>query len=476
MSICVIFIFGVIVKASGDNVEHLNAAWMIWQGKIPYKDFFQHHNPLLWYISSPFVAYLIENINIFSYFNIISIFAIYLMIYYQAKILLLNCAEKTAVLFLSCILVSSYSLQLSLNYRPDTFMFLFVFAGLYNLFHYIEQQKLSELIASFLCFFVSFMFTQKALMLFIIPGGAVLYWIYTKKIKLTHLFYALILPILLFVLYLSYLYNHDALAIYWKANFLFNAYIPDIFATHRIIFPPKEYVEFYIFLPLAGLASIYFLYRGTYIEKILSLMFLLETLLRLFYFSAFLHYAIFWLLLAVMLTVMGLEKLQAYKLPIITAGILYLLFMSFYDYQKAYKVEAAQHHLLNGHEYAFKVLTPCDYAINGYYSVYNLKAKNPGYYSILLGQIDILGEKVGIAPRDNLNQLIKQYKPKIIAGGIYWDTYEEERGNKIIAHEIDETLLRTYYNYSGIGTIFVLKPQYQKHICVYNGKTWEFAD
>ena len=38
---------------NGDNVEHLHSTWLISQGKIPYKDFFQHHNPLLWFVFSP---------------------------------------------------------------------------------------------------------------------------------------------------------------------------------------------------------------------------------------------------------------------------------------------------------------------------------------------------------------------------------------------------------------------------------------
>ena len=31
---------------TGDDVEHLHSAWLVFQGQVPYKDFFQHHNPL----------------------------------------------------------------------------------------------------------------------------------------------------------------------------------------------------------------------------------------------------------------------------------------------------------------------------------------------------------------------------------------------------------------------------------------------
>ena len=42
---------------NGDNVEHLHSTWLVSLGKVPYKDFFQHHNPLMWYIFAPFVKH-----------------------------------------------------------------------------------------------------------------------------------------------------------------------------------------------------------------------------------------------------------------------------------------------------------------------------------------------------------------------------------------------------------------------------------
>lgn len=470
------YLYGIIVKANGDNIEHLNAAWMIWQGNIPYKDFFQHHNPLLWYITAPFVAYFINYAGIFSLFNIISVLAICLMAYYQAKILLLNGTKKISSLFLIGITVSSYSIMLANDYRPDTFMFVFFFSGLYYLFCYYERGKLQLLVNSFLCFFISFMFTQKVLLMLIVPAIDVLYRLCTHKIKLADFLYAIVFPVCLLLAYISYLHYHDALSVYWRANFVFNTYIPDIFSTHRIVFPPNKYIEFYIFLPLAEIAIIYFFCKGTYIEKFISSMFVVETLFKVFHFSAFLHYSIFWLMLAIMLTVMFLSKTVKFKSLLAILATVYLLFMFWYNYENTYKENIKVYYKLNGHELAFRELTPCDYAINGYFSVINLKAKNPGYYAILLGQIDVLGEKVGISQRDNLNFLIRKYKPKIISGEIYWDTYWEERGRKIAAHRIDPYLINTYYNYSGLGSIFILKPQYQKHKCIYNGKAWEFVD
>ena len=40
---------------NGDNVEHIHATWLIAYGEVPYRDFFQHHNPLLWYLFAPVI-------------------------------------------------------------------------------------------------------------------------------------------------------------------------------------------------------------------------------------------------------------------------------------------------------------------------------------------------------------------------------------------------------------------------------------
>ena len=478
------YIYGIVLKANGDNVEHLHTSWIIWMGEMPYRDFFQHHNPLMWYLFAPLVAYLIDDMSIFSVFNIIGVGALYLIALYNCKIFSLDKKNKTMTLFLGAILVSAYSLLWSTDYRPDTFMFVFYYMGLYKLLYYVEDEEKNSrtIIISFLYFFISFMFTQKVLMHVVIPGFFIIYWLIVGKIKFQHFIKACILPLILLSAFIGFLYYNDSLKVYWLSNYSFNTYIPKIFEEQRIIFPPREFVDFYIFLPIASFAAVYFLYKGTNIERMFSLMFILETILRMFYFSAFLHYVIFWLMTAIMLTVMLISQFMEYpkntkySFIIGTIGIIYLLFISWYSYYSTYLKESKKSAEQAGHEFAFKVLTPCDYALNGYYATYNLKAKDPGYYAILLGQIDVLGEKSQIHKKDDLNEIIRNKKPKIVSAGIYWDTYWEQRGKKIPAHKIDSYLLNTYYDYSGVGSIYVLKPQYQKYVCVYNGKEWKYVD
>src|SRR5215831_17348989 len=37
-----------------DELEHAHAAWSVFKGMLPYKDFFEHHTPWYYYVLFPF--------------------------------------------------------------------------------------------------------------------------------------------------------------------------------------------------------------------------------------------------------------------------------------------------------------------------------------------------------------------------------------------------------------------------------------
>jgi hypothetical protein len=41
-----------------DEFEHLHAAWCVAQGQVPYRDFFEHHGPLTYYLLAPFAVWI----------------------------------------------------------------------------------------------------------------------------------------------------------------------------------------------------------------------------------------------------------------------------------------------------------------------------------------------------------------------------------------------------------------------------------
>ena len=41
---------------SEDEIEHIHASWYVQNGQVPYRDFFEHHHPLLWFLLAPLMA------------------------------------------------------------------------------------------------------------------------------------------------------------------------------------------------------------------------------------------------------------------------------------------------------------------------------------------------------------------------------------------------------------------------------------
>ena len=59
ITFCILLLVWVVVysgSGDGDTLEHVHSSWLIYSKKVPYKDFFQHHNPLLWYLAAPVVG------------------------------------------------------------------------------------------------------------------------------------------------------------------------------------------------------------------------------------------------------------------------------------------------------------------------------------------------------------------------------------------------------------------------------------
>lgn len=42
--------------AIADEFEHIRVGWFVSQGDVPYRDFFEHHHPLIWYLFAPLIV------------------------------------------------------------------------------------------------------------------------------------------------------------------------------------------------------------------------------------------------------------------------------------------------------------------------------------------------------------------------------------------------------------------------------------
>ena len=147
---------------TGDDIEHLHSTWLVFSGKIPYIDFFQHHNPLLWYLFAPLAGYLAYDLFLFDVVRIISTLVMFVSLWVSALIVRRFMVNSWyAGLLCVAAVFPSYIVFSGQDFRPDNYMVLTFMLGLYYLFAYMEKKQTKDLVISFLSFFVSFLFMQK---------------------------------------------------------------------------------------------------------------------------------------------------------------------------------------------------------------------------------------------------------------------------------------------------------------------------
>ena len=236
---CIFFavlVYGLTVHSNGDNIEHLHESWMIWQGRIPYKDFFQHHNPLLWYIGAPVVGFFEYSLRAVDAANFIAVMSTVITMIYIFRIH----KDFLGGILGGVIAISFFALpQESLynkDFKPDNYMVMGLVVGLYYFLCYIKNKGLFNLSLSFIAFFSAFMFTQKSALILFGVFLIILYLIKDEKVSLKDCIQSGILPVVIYLLYLAYLHKHDILTMYFRANFELNSHIPDVFFTRRYIY------------------------------------------------------------------------------------------------------------------------------------------------------------------------------------------------------------------------------------------------
>ena len=206
-----------------DDWEHLASAWFIFNGYIPYRDFFQHHNPLLWYFFAPFFSVFSNPLDIFYAGRITAaVFFLCGLGFIWGIIRQFGGSFSTFCITLFIYLTYPISHLGYFQNRPDTYMIFCLLGGLYFWIRFYREKNGKALIWSYLLFFLSFAFLQKAVW-FLAPFA--LYQIYLlvrKEIKWPVFFKALFIPILIAFGYAVYLYRTDSLARYWELNWILN--------------------------------------------------------------------------------------------------------------------------------------------------------------------------------------------------------------------------------------------------------------
>lgn len=460
---------------TGDDVEHIHSAWLVFEGKIPYVDFFQHHNPLLWYLFAPLVGFFAYDIAIFDIVRIISTLVMFLTLYITALTVkrFVSHSWYAGALAVTSVF-PSYVIYSGQDFRPDNYMICMFMLGLYWFFAYLEKKRLKWLILSFFSMFLSFLFMQKSIFMLTVFAAIVIYELYAQNINLKDFLKALVLPLLGAALFISWLLYHGMLERYWLSNYIFNLYIPDVYGS----LVEKTRPEFYVVGGIACLSCIYFLLRANMYARIICVLWFAEALQRLFYFSLDRHYYYQLQILNALLA--GAGVYAAIKRWNWTAYIFAALSLwgcvVFGKYCEQQKLPPNYHRYVTP-KYVLEQTNRCDAVLNGYGLTYGLFTKDITYYWNLNGQLDVIGNQIGLAPLPDLNQAVKEHLPKIIYTGPYFNEKLHKQNIDVPVHWIEPALRDKYYEQSIFVNVFILKPEYQQsRRCRYDAsdKSWKY--
>ena len=454
---------------NGDNVEHIHSAWLVAYGKIPYRDFFQHHNPLLWYLFAPLIKFFSNPLVLLDAAHAVAIVAGGLTFFIVYKICTSFFASRYASLLSLLLLCPPYYYIYCFNFNPDTFMALFFAMGLYFLFSYWKNPRLYALVIAFAAFFVAVMFTQKILTVLLPLGIISLGILWKMRVPPADIAYALLLPIVGTVAFIAWLYSESILYRYWQTNYIFNAGMQAYYGEKRI-----DVIDWQVFILAASLAIISiicFWRKGNTCFKVLSVLFVLELVQRCFYFSIAPYYMLPFMIFAVCLNSVLIEKLtQKYSIAVwvmllvavVYAGISETRYLSARTTDRSFA------------RYLANNVTPCDYVISSFLGNQSIMSKDPHYYWALLGHIDVAGEAMNIALKPNLNRLVELYKPKLINSGVYWNNYYLNRGISVPVQQISPELIKKYYLPTPFQDIYILKYEYHGKNCHYDTEKREW--
>lgn len=155
------------------------------KGYIPYRDFFEHHHPLLWYLFSPILALFLNDANVWYAARIFVLFILAIDCFFIGKICFLIRRDiEFALLSILFFLLPEVVVLEGVSFRPDGLMMCFVLSGIYFLFSFFKIGKKSHLVCSFILFFLALMALQKAVLILFPVAVVFLYHIVAYKISL----------------------------------------------------------------------------------------------------------------------------------------------------------------------------------------------------------------------------------------------------------------------------------------------------
>ena len=206
-----------------DEIEHIHASWYVQHGQVPYRDFFEHHHPLLWFVLAPLLSLLGEGLAVLVVARLLMLLLAAGIAWLTWRIARLAGGDAEAGLLAVAILFSNFMfLPCVMEVRPDVPMVFLALAAVERLLVFMKEGKAIALQAAAFLAALSFLFLQKAIFLF--PAAAVLLcaWSWRGRVPAALLLKSIgffLLPILFFTAWMVFF---DVFRDYFLCNWRLN--------------------------------------------------------------------------------------------------------------------------------------------------------------------------------------------------------------------------------------------------------------
>jgi hypothetical protein len=206
-----------------DEIEHIHASWYVQQGQVPYRDFFEHHHPLFWYLLAPVLALCGEGLMMLAIARLLILLMAAGIAWLTWRISRLAGGNaETAWLAVAILFANFLFIPCVMEIRPDIPMVFLALAAVERLLVFMKEVKPTQLLAAAFLVALSFLFLQKVIFLF--PAAVVLLcaWRITGKIPSTLLLKTAAVFLLPLFLFAAWLVFAGAFQDYFLCNWLLN--------------------------------------------------------------------------------------------------------------------------------------------------------------------------------------------------------------------------------------------------------------
>lgn len=210
-----------------DGFEHIKMSYLVSQGNVPYRDFFEHHHPLLWYIFAPIMYVLPHNFALAYYTSrVFSLICSLVTLFIIGKIISKFMGGKDNVLYFLVILFMFFPMWFCISHlKPDIIARLFYFAGLYYFFCYAEKFQTKDLVYCGVSFTFSF-FALQNMVVSIFPLAVPMLYLWRKQKKVgKDILISSIAPICLIAVIAVIFVVYGIWEPYFQLNWIFNAHL-----------------------------------------------------------------------------------------------------------------------------------------------------------------------------------------------------------------------------------------------------------